>query len=83
MDATGYLVFFFPAMSACIYYGGLFALRSWNMAEVSGESMWQPPIYPFKTVLPVAALLLLLQGIVEFIRCVVLVVRSDNVCGES
>ena len=30
-----------------------------------------PPIYPFKTVIPIAGVFLLLQGIVEIIRCVI------------
>ena len=68
-DIAGYIVFFFPVMAAMVYYGGLFALKSWKMAEVSGESMWQPPIYPFKTLLPLAAFLLLLQGAAQFFRC--------------
>jgi TRAP-type mannitol/chloroaromatic compound transport system permease small subunit len=69
IDAIGYLVFFFPVTTALLGYGGAFALRSWQMLERSGDSMWQPPIYPFKTLLPLAALLLLLQGLAQFIRC--------------
>ena len=69
IDAAGYLLFFFPVMIALVWYGTGFALKSWKMLEVSGDSMWQPPIYPFKTLLPVAALLLLLQGLAQFVRC--------------
>ncbi len=83
VDALGYLVFFFPVMGACIYYGGIFALKSWQMAELGADSMWQPPIYPFKAVLPVAAFLLMLQGIVEFIRCVGVAVREPDARRES
>ena len=70
IDAACYLVFFFPAMGTIIYFGGTFAWRSWRMLESGGDSMWQPAIYPFKTVLPLAACLLTLQGVVEFVRCV-------------
>lgn len=69
IDAVGYLVFFFPVMTALVWHGAEFALKSWRMLESSGDSMWQPAIYPFKTVLPLAALLILLQGLVEFLRC--------------
>ena len=78
IDATCYLLLFFPAVGSMIYFGGIFALRSWKILEVGGESMWQPPIYPFKTVLPLAAVLMTLQGIAEFIRCVRTILRGEN-----
>jgi TRAP-type mannitol/chloroaromatic compound transport system permease small subunit len=83
IDAVGYVIFFFPVMIALIYYGGMFALKSWKLLEAGGDSMWQPPIYPFKTVLPVAALLLTLQGLAEFIRCIAVVTGKNNVRRES
>lgn len=70
IDAIGYLIFFFPAVGVLIYYGALFAAKSWSLLETSDQSMWQPPIYPFKTVLPVAGALLFLQGLAEFTRCI-------------
>jgi TRAP-type mannitol/chloroaromatic compound transport system permease small subunit len=83
IDAICYLIFFFPAMGSMIYFGGIFALKSWKMLEAGGDSMWQPAIYPFKTVLPLAASLLMLQGIVEFIRCVSLVTRGHDADRKS
>ena len=79
VDVIGYLVFFFPAIGACVYFGAIFALKSWNMMEMGGDSMWQPPIYPFKTVLPVAAVLLMLQGVAECIRCLSVIAGRDDV----
>ena len=78
IDAVCYLLFFFPAVGVLIYFGGIFALKSWKMFEAGGDSMWQPPIYPFKTILPVAAILLMLQGIAEFIRCLRCLLRGDH-----
>ena len=78
VDGIGYLLCFFPAVGALLYFGGGFALRSWKMSEVGGESMWQPPIYPFKTLLPLAAALLLLQGMAEFLRCVRTLMRARD-----
>ena len=69
IDAIGYLIFFFPVMIALVWYGSRFALKSWQMLELSADSMWQPPIYPFKTILPLASLLILLQGVAQFVRC--------------
>ena len=38
------------------------------IGEVSVESAWRPPLYPFKWMMVVAMVLLLLQSIVEFLR---------------
>jgi TRAP-type mannitol/chloroaromatic compound transport system permease small subunit len=83
IDAFGYVVFFFPAVSTLVYYGALFALRSWHMREIGGDSMWQPPIYPFKAVLPLAAGLLLLQGLAQFYRCMTVIMSKENVDTKS
>jgi TRAP-type mannitol/chloroaromatic compound transport system permease small subunit len=82
MDAVGYLIFFFPAVTALVYYGWLFFLRSYRMGEVGGESMWQPPIYPFKALIPIAAALLLLQGLAQFYRCALTVWSGGNIDPE-
>lgn len=71
IDIFGYLLFFFPPIMALLYFGTEFAFKSWKMLEGSGESMWSPAIYPFKTVIPITALMLLLQGIVQFFRALV------------
>jgi len=70
INAVCYLILYFPSVLALLYFGTTFTVRSWKMWEAGGESMWQPPIYPFKTILPLAALLLLLQGIAQFLRCI-------------
>jgi TRAP-type mannitol/chloroaromatic compound transport system permease small subunit len=71
IDAICYVVFFFPSMGALLYFGTEFTIKSWRMLETSGESMWSPPIYPFKTVIPITILFLTLQGIVQFLRCLI------------
>jgi len=83
IDAVCYVIFFFPAVGALLYFGTLFAVKSWHLLETSGESMWGPPIYPFKTVIPVAAALLLLQGVAQFVRCVKLIVKGNRGDPES
>ncbi len=59
--------FFFFIMILLIWKGADFALDSWKLLE-RASTVWAPPIYPFKTVIPVAAFLLLLQGVAKFIR---------------
>lgn len=58
---------FFFIIILMIWAGGGFALRSWKILEPS-STVWAPPVYPFKTIVPVAAFLLLLQGVAKFIR---------------
>ncbi|WP_432787075.1 hypothetical protein AAEX37_01159 [Oligella sp. MSHR50489EDL] len=49
-----------------------FAQKSWAMREVSARSIWQPPLYYIKTVIPLAIILLMLQSLAELVRAVCL-----------
>ena len=71
MDLVLYFLFFFPGIIAFIYAGYSFAALSWMTHEHSAYSPAGPPIYHFKTLIPFTGILLLLQGIVEVIRCLV------------
>ncbi len=55
----------------------VFAAESWAVLEYSNKSMWQPPLYPIKTVIPVAVGLVLLQNIAELLRAVLTVLNID------
>jgi TRAP-type mannitol/chloroaromatic compound transport system permease small subunit len=68
VDVIGYLFFFFPAMVFFLYFGWQEAYQSWVVGETSDASPWRPIIYPFKAVIPLTALLLLVQGIAEFLK---------------
>lgn len=70
MDLVLYFLFFFPGILALIYSGYDFARLSWLINEHSPFSPQGPPIYPFKMLIPVTGVLLLLQGAAEVIRCV-------------
>jgi len=58
---------FFMFCSMMVVYGGFLAWESLSAFEHS-ESAWSPPLYPIKLTIPLGAFLLLLQGIVKFIR---------------
>jgi len=68
IDAIGYFFFFFPAMIFFFYFGWQEASHSWSIRETSDASPWRPIVYPFKTVIPLTALLLLVQGIAELLK---------------
>jgi len=71
LDLTLYIVFFLPGVVALCWAGYIYAGDSWRILEHSSITAEGPPIYQFKTVIPVAGALMLLQGIVEIIRCVI------------
>jgi TRAP-type mannitol/chloroaromatic compound transport system permease small subunit len=68
IDALLYLFLFFPGMALFFWMGLQEALHSWDLREVSTESPWRPPIYPFKMVIPVSIVLLMIQGLSEFLK---------------
>jgi TRAP-type mannitol/chloroaromatic compound transport system permease small subunit len=71
IDLILYIVFFLPGVIALTYAGYFYAAESWAIRETSNITYEGPPYYPFKTVIPVAGALVLMQGIVEIIRCVI------------
>jgi TRAP-type mannitol/chloroaromatic compound transport system permease small subunit len=71
VDLVLYIVFFVPGVIALTYAGYFYAAESWAINEHSNITAEGPPIYPFKTVIPVAGAFLLLQGVVEIIRCAI------------
>src|SRR6478672_10942955 len=71
LDIVLYIVFFLPGVTALIYAGYDYASLSWHINEHSNVTAEGPPVYHFKTVIPIAGALILLQGIAEIVRCVV------------
>ena len=70
IDSVAYIAFFYPALV-------VFLLVSWNegwyaftINETSEQTPWRPVLWPFKMVVPLAVLLLLIQGISETIKSV-------------
>ncbi|WP_429816055.1 TRAP transporter small permease subunit [Ensifer sp. B1-9] len=71
LDLVLYILFFLPGVTALVYAGYDYAALSWRIGEHSTVTAEGPPIYYFKTVIPVAGGLVLLQGLAEIIRCIV------------
>ena len=68
IDVTISVILFFPSFGLLLYHLIPYVYDSWVAGEKSLESFWRPPIYPFKTVLLISVVLLLLQGIAVLIR---------------
>lgn len=71
LDLLLYFLFFIPGIAALVYAGYDYAHDSWRINEHSNITADGPPIYPFKTIIPIAGALILLQGFAEIVRCVV------------
>jgi len=71
LDLVLYIVFFVPGIAALIYAGYDYASLSWHINEHSNVTAEGPPVYHFKTVIPVAGAIVMLQGFAEIVRCIV------------
>jgi TRAP-type mannitol/chloroaromatic compound transport system permease small subunit len=71
LDLVLYFVFFFPGIGALVYAGFDYAGDSWRIQEHSNVTAEGPPVYHFKTIIPIAGAMVLLQGIAEVVRCIV------------
>lgn len=71
LDLALYILFFLPGIVALVYAGVEYAGESWRIGEHSNVTADGPPVYHFKTVIPVAGALVMLQGLAEIVRCVV------------
>ena len=69
LDFALYLLFFFPGMLALFWFGWEIAADSWRYKEVSWNSPARIQVYYFKTLIPLAGGLLIIQGLAELARC--------------
>lgn len=76
-DLVLYFLFFIPGVFALAYAGYGFAAESWAINEHSNVTANGPPVYPFKTILPIAGAFLLAQGLVEIVRCIVCIQQGQ------
>ena len=73
LDLILYFLFFIPGILGLIYAGYDYAALSWRIGEHSTVTAEGPPVYHFKTVIPIAGALVMLQGVAEIVRCIVCV----------
>jgi TRAP-type mannitol/chloroaromatic compound transport system permease small subunit len=71
LDLALYVLFFLPGILALIYAGYGYAAESWRIGEHSTVTAEGPPVYYFKTVIPIAGTLVMVQGLAEIARCFV------------
>jgi len=70
IDSVAYVVFFFPALTVLFVVSWSEGWYAFTIGETSEQTPWRPILWPFKMVVPLACLLLLIQGVSETIKSV-------------
>jgi len=68
IDSIAYLVFFFPSLALFLYVSGGEAWYAYEIGETSEQTPWRPMLWPYKAVIPLTCLLLMIQGISETMK---------------
>ncbi|MDF2619414.1 MAG: Tripartite ATP-independent periplasmic transporter DctQ component [Xanthobacteraceae bacterium] len=76
-DLVLYFLFYFPGILALIYSGWNYFYLSYLLNEHSSFSPEGPVIWPFKALIPITGVMMLLQGVVEVVRCVICIRTGD------
>ena len=71
IDLTLYVAFFIPGVVALTYAGTIYAADAWKIKEMSSVMVDGPPVYTFKSFIPLAGALMIVQGAAEIARCVI------------
>jgi TRAP-type mannitol/chloroaromatic compound transport system permease small subunit len=69
IDLTSYLVFFYPTLITLMVISVDDAWYSFQINELSEQTPWRPIMWPFRASVPLAALLLMVQGVSESLQC--------------
>jgi TRAP-type mannitol/chloroaromatic compound transport system permease small subunit len=68
IDSVSYIVFFFPAIFVLFIVSWNEGFYAYSIGETSEQTPWRPILWPYKMMVPLACLLLLIQGISELIK---------------
>jgi TRAP-type mannitol/chloroaromatic compound transport system permease small subunit len=68
VDSISYIVFFFPSVAMLLFVSWNESWYAYTIGETSEQTPWRPILWPFKAVVPLTCVLLLLQGVSELIK---------------
>ena len=78
INLIAYLLLLSPLCYFLFKDGVVYAYNSWRLAEVSRSSPLHEPIWPLKTFIPIAFLLLWLQGMAEVVRDLIIIKKGTS-----
>ena len=70
IDSIAYILFFFPSLAVFFWVSGAEGWYAFQIGETSEQTPWRPLLWPFKAVVPLTCLLLIVQGVSETIKSV-------------
>ncbi len=71
-------ILFFPSIFLITRYSWIRAIQAWSILEKGSYGFWYPPLYPYRTIIAIGFTLLLIQGLVVFIRDIYFLVKNEN-----
>jgi TRAP-type mannitol/chloroaromatic compound transport system permease small subunit len=78
IDLFTYLFIFFPVFTVLAYSAVSMAADAYKTSEVSQFSPWAPLLWPIKSVIAIAFIFMVLQGLSEFLRCLIAFAGGDK-----
>jgi TRAP-type mannitol/chloroaromatic compound transport system permease small subunit len=70
VDLVCYSLLFFPFLVLLSQALFNYAYHAFDIGELSGQSAWSPPIWPFRMMLTLGFVLLALQVFAEILKCI-------------
>src|SRR5262245_30284347 len=68
VDSVAYLALFFPSLILFLVVGAEESWYAFRISETSEQTPWRPLLWPFKLVVPLTCVLLMIQGVSEVIK---------------
>lgn len=68
IDSISYIVFFFPSLMLLLIVSWREFTYAWAINELSDQTPWRPVLWPFKGIVPLTCILLMIQGISELVK---------------
>jgi len=72
VDLLGFLFLLIPMCGCIIWASWDYTLASWSVGEASREAGGLPGLFLLKSLIPIMAILLLLQGLAQALRCILI-----------
>ena len=69
IDMVSYILLFYPVMITFMIVSYDATLHSFDTNERSQESVWRAIMWPFRASIPLAAVLIMIQGVSEVLKC--------------
>lgn len=68
IDSVSYIVFFFPSLTLLLILSWQETVYAYQINELSDQTPWRPILWPFKSVVPITCVLLMIQGASELLK---------------